>query len=294
MPILGRKEIERRVNAGELLHNARRQAGKLVVEPASYDLCVGIVLWKDGESGKINQLDFDGTKDQLNQPFVTLQPGQMILVLSREDIVMPLNVSGTVYSRNKLQKENTLALNAGHVDPGFRGPIIIRLINLGAIPWTLTLGEAVFTIVFHSVQPSDEIGHAARTREETLEAARKTASEAFPNPFHDLYKEQIDHQLGRHYSQVEANLRNKFSEEFFRRNQVIQFAFAILAGMLVIVVGLPKVPWKDIWDYLKTNQLNVVLIFVVIVVIEMLIVRGCFWLRKYVKKKKRLKKKDSK
>lgn len=291
MPILSRKEIERRVDAGELLFNPRLEAGRLVVESASYDLCVGTVLWKHGESGSINQLDFDEAKNQLDQPFVTLQPGQMIFVVSKEDIIMPKNVSGTVYSRNKLQKENILALNAGHVDPGFRGPIIIRLINLGAMPWTLTLGEAVFTIVFHSVEPSDEVGHPPRTRKETIDAARKTAAEAFANPFHDLYKEQIEHQLGRHYSQVEDRLRKSFSEEFFRRNQVGQFAVAILGAMLVIVLALPKIPWREVWEYVKTNRLNVVLVFLGIVLIELFIIYCAFSLRKYLKKRKRLRKK---
>lgn len=291
MPILSKKEIERRVSSGELIRDPRRdEKRKLLVESASYDLSVGTILWKDRDSGEVKQLDFDGAKSESAQNFITLQPGQMVLVISKEDLIMPLSVCGTVYSRNRLQKENILALNAGHVDPGYEGPIIIRLINLSSLPWILRLGEAVFTAVFHSVEPLGE-KKDPRSREETLQAARKTIADAYANPFHDSYKEQIDRQLGQYYLEKEADLREKFSNEFFRRNQVYQFAFAILVALFAMVVGVPKIPWKDSWEYLKTNRLNVVFILLGIAFIQVLILLFVFrswrWGRRHLKKWKR-------
>jgi deoxycytidine triphosphate deaminase len=298
MPILSKKEIERRIGFGQLINYARHDAqGRLAVEAASYDLCVGTILWKERDSGEVRQWDFDETKDDSRQRFITLQPGQMVLVISKEDLIMPLDVCGTVYSRNRLQKENILALNAGHVDPGYQGPIIIRLINLSSLPWNLRLGQAVFTAVFHTVKPSGE-RYDPRTRLATLEAARKTIADAYANPFHDSYKEQIDRQLGQYYLEKEADLREKFSNEFFRRNQVYQFAFAILVALFALVVGVPKIQWKDRWEYLKTNRLNVVLVIIALAVIEVLVVlfvfRGWLWLRKYLRRRKRLRNKGSK
>jgi deoxycytidine triphosphate deaminase len=291
MPILSKKEIERRIGLGELIGKPRCDPkGKPLVETASYDLSVGTILWKDRDSGEVKQLDFDEAKGESAQFFFTLQPGQMVLVVSREDLIMPLDVCGTVYSRNRLQKENILALNAGHVDPGYGGPIIIRLINLSSLPWNLKLGQAVFTAVFHNVEPVGEKGDS-RTRAETLEAARRTIADAYANPFHDSYKEQIDRQLGQYYLEKEADLREKFSNEFFRRNQVYQFAFTILVALFAIVVGVPKMPWKDLWEYLKTNRLNVVLIILGITFVEVLIVLFVFhswrWVRRHRKKWKR-------
>ena len=70
--------------------------------------------------------------------------------------MMPQNLCGTVYSRNSLALKGILALNAGHVDSGYIGPIAIRLINLRAIPWTLTLVEPIFTITFQKVDPDPD------------------------------------------------------------------------------------------------------------------------------------------
>src|ERR1700689_4052429 len=149
MPILNRLKIREGISSGQLIVNAQYgDDGQLSVEAASYDLRAGIVLWRDRDYGELKTRYFDG--DQAVQPVVTLQPGQMIFVITHEELRLPPDVSGTVYSRNRLQKENILALNAGHVDPGYDGPILIRLINLGAQPWAITLGQAVFTVVFHT------------------------------------------------------------------------------------------------------------------------------------------------
>jgi len=253
MPILNKRELERRISKGSLiLYPLRDSTGKPVVEPASYDLRVGIVLWKDEQSSQIIHKEFDETKPSIDQTVITLRPGQMVFVITHEELKLPEDVSGTVYSRNKLQKQNVLALNAGHVDPGYEGPIMIRLINLGAIPWPLTLGEAVFTVVFHTVQPSDGLsGHARRTKAETFEAAMKTAVEAFSNPFHDLYKDQIKRQLDEHYAGVENRLRKSFSDEFFRKDDVARFVFYGAAAVVAGITVVAKVPWLDLWHWVK-------------------------------------------
>jgi deoxycytidine triphosphate deaminase len=255
MPILSRGDIQHRIDSGELiLHALRDSAGNPVVEPASYDLRAGIVVWKDEKTNEIERRDFDETKGPLQQGVVTLRPGQMIFVITHEELKLPVAISGTVYSRNKLQKQNVLALNAGHVDPGYEGPILIRLINLGAIPWPLPLGEPVFTAVFHTVAPSDAAADPAlkRTKQQTLEAAMKAAVEAFSNPFHDLYKEPIDRQLNQHYSEVENKLRKEFGEEFFRRTQLRELVIGGCLLLVALLAAVFKVPWGEILKWVKS------------------------------------------
>jgi deoxycytidine triphosphate deaminase len=251
MPILNRREIIDRIKAGDLiLRTQRDDSAEPVVEAASYDLRAGVVLWRERESGDLTIRYFDQKADV--QPVVTLQPGQMIFVITEEELKLSSTVSGTVYSRNRLQKENVLALNAGHVDPGYEGPILIRLINLGAQPWPITLGQAVFTVVFHTVEPSLKPGPPdRRTREETLEAARKTATSAFSNPFHDLYKAEINRQLQEHYSTAESNIRNALSEQFFPRKELRLLLVEIGAAIIAALFVLTRMPWDKVWHGIK-------------------------------------------
>ena len=251
MPILNRRKILEGIASGELIVNAEHgQDGQPSVEAASYDLRAGIVLWRDRDSGILETRYFD--KAQGEQPIVTLQPGQMIFVITHEELKLPPNVSGTVYSRNKLQKENVLALNAGHVDPGYEGPILIRLINLGAQPWAITLGQAVFTTVFHTVEadpafkPSDR-----RTKAETLDAAKRTAVSAFSNPFHDLYKSEISRQLQEHYSTAESNIRIALREEFYLKKQLPLLLMEIGVGIVGALFVLSRMPWDKVWHGIK-------------------------------------------
>ena len=156
MNVLNRRQIEECLRKRELLRNPRRMSdGNFDIEKDSYDLAAGTAIWKtptrDPSGGDVKTLRYVQRPSNDSQPTVTVQPGQMIFVVTLEDIVMPQNLCGTVYSRNKLALAGILALNAGHVDSGYDGPIVIRLINLRAIPWTLTLGDPIFTITFQTV-----------------------------------------------------------------------------------------------------------------------------------------------
>lgn len=253
MPILNANDIRTRMTNGELILNPRLDgAGIPIIEPASYDLRAGIVLWKEKSSDTLKTVHFD--PDQQYQPIVTLAPGQMVFVITHEEISLPHDLCGTVYSRNKLQKENILALNAGHVDPGYTGPIIIRLINLSQIAWPLTLGDAVFTAVFHTLDTAlTECVQDVRSKSETLLVAQKTASQAFRNPLHDLYTAELDRHFALHDQELETRLRRELTNEFFRKSQVHMLAFEMVIGIVTLIVIILKVPWQDILKWLNTQ-----------------------------------------
>lgn len=253
MPILNRRDIHEHIAAGRLvLHALQEPGGEFVVEPASYDLRAGIVLWKDEDSSKIEQRDFDGSREQIQQPVITLRPGQMVFVVTHEELKLPPTVSATVYSRNKLQKQNILALNAGHIDPGYEGPIMIRLINLSSIAWPLRLGDAIFTTIFHIVKDGDELkAHGSRTKQETVDAAVKTAAEAFSNPFHDLYKEQVRRQLDQYYAEVESRLREEFSKDFLQKKKVSEVIVIAVAALVALLAAVSRISWGTVGNWCK-------------------------------------------
>jgi deoxycytidine triphosphate deaminase len=190
MGILTKKEIIERLLKNELLINPRKNRdNEFDVEAASYDLAAGIAVVKhDGVkvfSKRAKKFNF--VTGKVIQDTVTLNPGQMMFVITQEEIIMPDDLCGTVYSRNSLAQKGVLALNAGHVDPGYQGPITIKLINLRNTKFTLCLGEPIFTIVFTKLECKiKDLKGQTITQDETLKRVLLATDLSLDNALYDL------------------------------------------------------------------------------------------------------------
>lgn len=260
MGVLNKSEIERRIAAGELIVNPRkdRQNRLLDIHPASYDLTAGRAVWKEegsrslGKRGeaRIVEVGLSAEHELVQQPYVVLQPGQMVSVITREEIKMPLTLCGTVYSRNGLALNGIFAFNAGHVDPGFQGPIVIRLINLRATPWTFTLGDRIFTIVFQTldIKDGDTLeGRSAITFDQTLLKVRQFGDVALSNALFDLYVQNIEDRLSQYRLETIALLRDDLRKEFVREDRFGETLWRwsrrnilSILGFLSLIFGLIK------------------------------------------------------
>lgn len=191
MSTLTKAEIIKRLNNGELLTNVRKINNEYDVQAASYDLSIGIAVSKRDKKKifqkRIIQYVFDPAKSK--QETITLCPGQMIYVVAHEEIAMPKELCGTVFSRNSLALDGILALNTGHIDPGYHGPITIKLINLRSTDRTFTMGEAIFTIAFHTLKGYKEdktIKYKSYTRQQILDKVLKATDVSLNNALYDL------------------------------------------------------------------------------------------------------------
>ena len=266
MSTLSQHELRERIGRGELIRNPRKINGRQVdLQPASYDLSAGRVVWsepKDGSShGRIRrEVTYDETPHTIGQPYVLVQPGQMVAVITREDLVLPLDLCGTVYSKNSLALNGIFAFNAGHVDPGYQGPIVIRLINLRERPYTLTLGAPVFTVVFHRVDVSASQlplpRRAAITQAQMLEKVRHFADIALSNALFDLYAERISEKLSDHRTDISMKLRTELGEEFLRKDELGSAfwrwgwgkALTILGFVALVLTIIRNLGWLLGWE----------------------------------------------
>jgi deoxycytidine triphosphate deaminase len=187
MSVIANQELTEYFSKGLLIRNPRYKSKEVFdIEVASYDLMAGEAIWKD-EGKKVwekrtGRCSYDEGKDMHKQKTVTLKPGQMMFVVTHEDVCLPKHIYATVYSRNKLSRDGILALNAGHIDPGFQGPIIIRLINLKSTNYTLQLGDRTINEKEGHVLS----GHHQITRAETIQRAIRQADDALGNALYDL------------------------------------------------------------------------------------------------------------
>lgn len=110
------------------------------VQAASYDLAIGTIF----RGGQI----INGQHVRANDP-IEIAPGEVVTMLTREELHLPSDICGTAYAMNGQSSEGLLVLNPGHVDPGYKGPLTVVAVNLRKVPLALQLGDAIFTVVFN-------------------------------------------------------------------------------------------------------------------------------------------------
>ena len=197
------------------------------IEVASYDLAAGTAIWKESGANRDEQevitLRYNPGLSSAGQPTVTVQPGQMVFVVTREDVLMPMDLCGTVYSRNNLALRGILALNAGHVDSGYEGPIAIRLINMRANPWTLALGEPIFTIAFQTLDVVPEKGTAVgciESQDSMIARVRDTADSALSNALFDLYASAMETRLNEYRANTLSELERNGDKRWVQTDRM--------------------------------------------------------------------------
>jgi deoxycytidine triphosphate deaminase len=131
--ILPYEDIQEAINKKMIL-----DAGTDAIQPCSYDMSVG-TIFKDGEII---------TKANSKGEHVILEPGEIISLFTKEELNLPRNIAATAFPMNSMSSEGILVLNPGHIDPGFRGPLTVRAINIRKTPKTIWIGMPIFTLVF--------------------------------------------------------------------------------------------------------------------------------------------------
>ncbi len=265
MAVLGRSEIGDGIREGRYIKNPRIVDGKFPdLQNASYDLTAGVAVWR--ESGKAG---IDGATREarsiddadLHQPTVELQPGQMMSIITKEELAIPADVCATVYSKNSIALKGIFAFNAGHVDPGYRGPIIIRVLNLRRTKLTLTMGQPVFLIVFEKLdQEADITASPSLTHEKALLAVRDFANDALSNALFELYAGAIEERLDNHKNSLLDKVRSEFDERFVQKENLryhlwvaIGIAVATLVALAAALVNIVS-RWPDFMKVLRAGS----------------------------------------
>lgn len=249
MSILSREEIINGFNRGELIKNPRvLAAGGYDVQPASYDLQVGVIIKRKDTTHpwheSIEKAMYDSSKAKEAQQEVSLLPGQILFIVTDEIVKVPSHMCATVYSKNNLSLKGVLAWTTGHVDPGYEGPIMIRLINLKATPYSIKPGELVYTITFEEIKYTDaaqlKTGKTI-TKEEAVQKVTDSANAALTNTLFDL-----------------ALLSNFVKKEEFGRalfQWFLKTFWGLLTFIIILICGLLAAVASGIaiWQYFFTK-----------------------------------------
>ena len=87
-------------------------------------------------------------------------PGQMVGIMSYEKIELPLNMSGRFGIRSSIARKGMDAFGGVQLDPGFRGRLIMNLINVGPEPIQIQFKEPVFSVELSRLEENAEEGYS--------------------------------------------------------------------------------------------------------------------------------------
>ncbi len=108
------------------------------IQPSSYDLRVGTVF-RDGQI--INQ------KHHKADEQIVIQPGEILSLGHNGGVTIDGQIA-IAFPMNKWSSEGLLVLNPGFVDPGFNGPLSVKIVNLRKTRISISRGQAIFTVGF--------------------------------------------------------------------------------------------------------------------------------------------------
>jgi deoxycytidine triphosphate deaminase len=133
--ILRHEDIEEELSHGRLI----TQHTAASIQPSSYDLRVGTVF----RDGQIIKQDHQRAGEQF-----VIQPGEIVSLLTMEEVHLPDNMIAIAFPMNKWSSEGLLVLNPGYVDPGFSGALSVKIVNLRKTRISISRGQAIFTVSF--------------------------------------------------------------------------------------------------------------------------------------------------
>ncbi len=95
--------------------------------------------------------------DEERNPAISVGPGEFALLMTYEEIQIPLNLIGLIEIRLRYKLYGLINVSGFHVDPGFRGHLVFSVYNAGPRDIVLRYGDAVFMIVFAELVEETEL-----------------------------------------------------------------------------------------------------------------------------------------
>jgi deoxycytidine triphosphate deaminase len=204
---LCKAEISRLLADGKLILHGEQ--GR--IRGCSYDCGVGDIFF----GGKV-------FKKTSGEQGVTVPPGGIVALFTREILDLPDDIAGTAFPINAMSSKGLLVLNPGHIDPGFRGHLSIKALNLRKSEMLLRFDEPIFTVIFERLPHPTEayknnVDQAERAREfhqREVETTPRTILEAcdlsrltFGGTTRDEVEAALDRRWNTEKLEVDAMIR---------------------------------------------------------------------------------------
>lgn len=159
MSVISGETIEKLIQRKELI---LEPLDKECLQPASIDLRVGRRAIKSPvgeERGRVVDLAKENKIDILS--------GQFAEVLTLERFTLPLNICGRVGLKSFYARRGLVSFHGTQVDPGFRGHLVIPLVNVGPETITLDYGKPFSTLELSYLEAASSKAYSGDYQDQT-------------------------------------------------------------------------------------------------------------------------------
>lgn len=123
-------------------------------EGVKYDFRMGSRILKASFKRPIDMAQMS----EIEQSSVTVEPGEVVFVLSHESINLPNDVMAVLSPKRKLSHEGIMVLGGLCIDPLYKGKLLVGLYNFSSTAFALIPGKKLIAAVFYRLS-GDELGH---------------------------------------------------------------------------------------------------------------------------------------
>lgn len=142
------------------------------VQPASVDLHVGEIFVPGEKKGHEGAFESPITHDY------RLRRGETVLVSTKEEFNLPNNMAGIGFTPFRVALRGVFITSVGHVDPGYKGPLRLIVINMGNDTHTLGVGDRIATCLLFELGTPARKGYAERHTQPAGERAHNPVQRA--------------------------------------------------------------------------------------------------------------------
>jgi len=157
--ILSDREIQKLLDEGKIQIDPKPNLDEQLGS-ASLDLRLGdeFMVFEHTKKPFIDTRDAESFKGMTrtvkigkDEPFI-FHPGEFVLGVTDETVFLPDDVAARIDGRSSLGRLGiVIHSTAGHIDPGFKGKIVLEMENIGMIPVLLYAGTRVCQLVFEQL-----------------------------------------------------------------------------------------------------------------------------------------------
>ncbi len=158
---LSKTDIQQRLNDNL---DIQREEGSLSIEPSSVDLHLGSEVKKPTQKKGVVAVD-----DESSYPSYESYSGERFTIPSKgfalahtEEVVdLPNDIVGFIWGRSSVGRLGLFIHNAGLIDAGFSGDIVLELTNASPHPIELRSGMRICQLTLHEHDSVPSMGYSA-------------------------------------------------------------------------------------------------------------------------------------